>query len=129
MLCANLSLMSVRFSVLKCLPGGGLSVQTRPGIQGHKSGYSNRTVYLDVDVTPKIEVVVSDLAPGGAWSLNVRTPTTVQSSVNYAAVNHLLESIGTQCSMAEVCHLIPNLPIFKVSFSFIVSDASFPSSV
>jgi hypothetical protein len=78
---------SPMFSVLKRPPTGGLSVQTRPGVKGNKSGYSNRTVYLDVDVTPKIEVVVSDLTPGGAWSLNFRTPTTVDTPMNSSAVS------------------------------------------
>ena len=50
-------------------------------------GYAARTVYLDLDVTPKIEVVVSDLTPGGAWSLGVRMPTTVNTSESCAAVN------------------------------------------
>lgn len=75
------------FSVLKRPATGGLAVQTRPGIPVNKTGYSNRTVYLDVDATPKIEVVVSDLTHGGTWSLKLRTPTTVQTSVNYAAVS------------------------------------------
>ena len=74
------------FSVLKRPPAGGLSVQTRAGVKGNKSGYANRTVYLDVDVTPKIEVVVSDLTPGGAWALHIKTPTTVQTPVNCRAV-------------------------------------------
>lgn len=75
------------FSVIKRPKDGGISVQTRPGVPDNRSGYANRTVYLDVDVTPKIEVVVSDLTPGGAWSLKFRTPTTVQTSVNYGAVS------------------------------------------
>jgi hypothetical protein len=75
------------FSVLKRPPAGGLSVQTRPGVKGNRSGYANRTVYLDVDVTPKIEVVVSDLTPGGAWSLHIKTPTTVETPVNCRAIS------------------------------------------
>ena len=81
------------FTVLKRPATGGLSVQIRPGFKGNKTGYSNRTVYLDVDVTPKIEVVVSDLTPGGAWSLRVRTPTTVQTMANCGAI-----SVGYQDS-------------------------------
>ena len=75
------------FAVLKRPATGGLSVQTRPGLKANRSGYSDRTVYLDVDVTPKIEVVVSDLTPGGAWSLHIKTPTTVQTPVNCRAVS------------------------------------------
>jgi hypothetical protein len=65
----------------------GLSVQTRPGGKANRTGYATRTIYLDVDVTPKIEVVVSDLTPGGVWSLRIKTPTTVQTHINYGAVN------------------------------------------
>ncbi len=61
---------------------GGLSVQTRPGGNANRTGSANRTVYLDVDVTPKIEVVVSDLSPGGAWSLQIKSPTTVDTPEN-----------------------------------------------
>ena len=75
------------FAVLKRPPTGGLSVQIRPGFKLNKTAYCNRTVYLDVDVTPKIEVVVSDLTPGGAWSLRIKTPTTVQTNVNCGAVS------------------------------------------
>jgi hypothetical protein len=75
------------FAVLKRPATGGLSVQTRPGVKGNRSGYANRTVYLDVDATPKLEVVVSDLTPGGAWSLRIRTPTTVQTMENCGAVS------------------------------------------
>jgi len=65
----------------------GLSVQTRPGGKADRTGYATKTVYLDVDATPKIEVVVSDLSPGGSWSLRIKTPTTVQTHINYGAVN------------------------------------------
>ena len=58
---------------------GGLSVEIRPDVQAHRGGYAGRWVFLDLDVTPKIEVVVSDLTPGGAWSLGVKMPTTVQT--------------------------------------------------
>ena len=75
------------FAVLKRPPTGGLSVQTRPGVKFNKTGYSNRTVYLDVDVTPQIEVVVSALTPGGAWSLYIKSPTTVQTPVNCRAIS------------------------------------------
>lgn len=75
------------FVVMKRPATGGLSVQIRPGVKANRSGYASRTVYLDVDATPKIEVVVSDLTPGGAWSLNFRTPTTVQTPENCSAVS------------------------------------------
>lgn len=61
---------------------GGISVEPR----GLKSGYAARTVYLDLEVTPKIEVVVSELTPGGTWSLGIRMPTTVNTPENCAAV-------------------------------------------
>ena len=75
------------FAVLKRPATGGISVQTRPGVKGNRSGYATRTVYLDVDATPKIEVVVSDLTPGGAWSLQIESPTTVQTPVNCRAIS------------------------------------------
>jgi len=61
---------------------GGLSVEAR----GPKGGYATRTVYLDLEVTPKIKVVVSELTPGGTWSLVVRMPTTVNTSENCGGV-------------------------------------------
>ena len=78
---------SAMFAVLKRPATGGLSVQTRPGVKGNRSGYATRTVYLDVDATPKIAVVVSDLTPGGAWSLRIKSPTTVQTPVNCRAIS------------------------------------------
>ena len=87
------------FSLQKRHPDGGLSVQTRPGVPGHRSGYVNRTVYLDLDLTPKIEVVVSDLTPGGAWSLNLKAPTTVNTPENSKSVSvpglHNINRTGT----------------------------------
>ena len=62
---------------------GGIAVEPREA----KAGYAARTVYLDLEVTPKIEVVVSELTPGGTWSLGVRMPTTVNTSESCAAVN------------------------------------------
>lgn len=58
---------------------GGLSFEIRPDVKPHSGGYVNRWVHLDLDVTPKIEVVVSELTPGGAWSLAVKMPTTVKT--------------------------------------------------
>ena len=65
---------------------GGLSFQIRPDVQAHVGGYVSRWVFLDLDVTPKIEVVVSDLTPGGAWSLGVKMPTTVKTMESSAGV-------------------------------------------
>ena len=66
---------------------GGLSVKLRAGVKPHRGGYASRWVFLDLDVTPKIEVVVSDLTPGGAWSLRVMMPTTVQTMESCGGVN------------------------------------------
>jgi hypothetical protein len=71
------------FAVVKGHPAGGLSVQSRP----ERNGYAFRTVYLDVDATPKIEVVVSDLTPAGAWSLNIKAPTTVNTPANARSIS------------------------------------------
>ena len=65
---------------------GGLSVEIRPDVKPHSGGYASRWVFLDLDVTPKIEVVVSDLTPGGAWSLVVHMPTTVKTMESSAGV-------------------------------------------
>lgn len=43
-------------------------------------GYANKVVHVDLDVTPKIEVVVNDLSPGGAWSLGIAMGSTVRTS-------------------------------------------------
>jgi len=60
----------------------GLSVTSRRGI----SDYASKVVYLDLDVTPKVEVVVSDLTPGGAWSLAVSMGSTVKTFENRGGV-------------------------------------------
>lgn len=46
---------------------------------GRAGAYASRVVHLDLEVTPKVEVVVSDLTPGGAWSLIVAMGSTVKS--------------------------------------------------
>ncbi len=48
--------------------------------------YASKVVYLDLAVTPKIEIVVSDLTPGGAWSLAVSMGSTVKSFENRRGV-------------------------------------------
>lgn len=68
------------FSQLTRLPDGGLKVSMRPGVKERYVGYANRWVYLDLDQTPKIEVVVSDVTPGKTWSLGVRMATTVNTT-------------------------------------------------
>lgn len=71
------------FAHLKWPAPGEISIEPRDA----RPGYAARTVYLDLAVTPKIEVVVSDLTPGGTWSLGVRMPTTVNTSENYASIH------------------------------------------
>jgi hypothetical protein len=53
----------------------GLSVTSERG----NADYASKLVYLDLDVTPKVEVVVSELTPGGAWSLGIAMGSTVKS--------------------------------------------------
>jgi len=53
----------------------GLSVTS-----GKRGAYASKVVYLDLDVTPKVEIVVSDLTPGGAWSLGIGMGSTVKTS-------------------------------------------------
>ncbi len=48
--------------------------------------YASKVVYLDLDVTPKIEIVVSDLTPGGAWSLAISMGSTVTPFENRGGV-------------------------------------------
>lgn len=43
------------------------------------NAYASKVVYLDLDVTPKVEIVVSDLTPGGAWSLAFAMGSTVRT--------------------------------------------------
>lgn len=52
----------------------GLSVTS-----GRAGAYASKVVYLDLDATPKIEITVSDLTPGGAWSLLVAMGSTVKT--------------------------------------------------
>ena len=52
----------------------GLSVTSGKG-----DAYASKVVYLDLDVTPKVEIVVSDLSPGGAWSLAIAMGSTVKT--------------------------------------------------
>ena len=56
----------------------GLSVTS-----GRGGGYAGKVVYLDLDVTPKVEIVVSDLSPGGSWSLGVAMGSTVKTFENH----------------------------------------------
>ena len=44
--------------------------------------YRSKTVMLDLSVTPKIEVVVSALTPGGMWSLTSKMGSTVNTYEN-----------------------------------------------
>ncbi len=60
----------------------GLSVTSWRGA----SDYASKVVYLDLDVTPKIEIVVSDLTPGGAWSLVISMGSTVKTFENRGGV-------------------------------------------
>lgn len=46
---------------------------------GREGAYAHKVVYLDLDATPKVEVVVSDLTPGGAWSLAIAMGSTVKT--------------------------------------------------
>lgn len=48
--------------------------------------YASKVVYLDLDVTPKIEIVVSDLTSGGAWSLAISMGSTVKTFENRGGV-------------------------------------------
>lgn len=52
----------------------GLSVTS-----GRSGAYASKVVYLDLDATPKVEIVVSDLTPGGAWSLAFAMGSTVKT--------------------------------------------------
>jgi GxGYxYP putative glycoside hydrolase C-terminal domain len=42
--------------------------------------YASKVVYVDLAVTPKIEIVVSELTPGGAWSLAIAMGSTIKAS-------------------------------------------------
>ena len=59
----------------------GLKVASAKTASARK-GYAFKTVYLDLAVTPKIEVIVSDLTPGGCWSLSINMGSTVKTSEN-----------------------------------------------
>lgn len=75
------------FVEMKRPEDGGLAVSIRPDANPQIGAYAVKWVYLDLDVTPKIEVVVSDLSPGGSWSLGVRMPTTVDTMESSGCVN------------------------------------------
>lgn len=55
----------------------GLSVTS-----GRAGGYSSKVVHLDLDATPKLEIVVSELSPGGAWSLPITMGSTIKTFEN-----------------------------------------------
>lgn len=59
----------------------GLSVTSRK-----RGAYASKVVYLDLDVTPKVEVVVSDLSAGGAWSLVIAMGSTIKTFENREGV-------------------------------------------
>ncbi len=46
---------------------------------GRSGAYASKVVHLDLDATPKVEIVVSDLTPGGAWSLAFGMGSTVKT--------------------------------------------------
>jgi hypothetical protein len=50
-----------------------------------RRSYAFRNVRLDLAVTPKIEVVVSDLTPGGCWSLEINMGSAVKTFENRTA--------------------------------------------
>ena len=54
----------------------GLSLTPRVG---QSSGFISKYVSLDLMVTPKVEIVISDLTPGGSWSFVVAMGSTVNT--------------------------------------------------
>ena len=59
------------------------------------NAYASKVVYLDLDVTPKVEIVVSDLTPGGAWSLAIAMGSTVKTFENRGGV--LVPGLTKEC--------------------------------
>ena len=59
----------------------GLSVTSTRG-----ECYAGKVVYLDLDVTPKVEIVVSDVTAGGAWSLGVAMGSSIKTFENHGKV-------------------------------------------
>ena len=62
------------FAEAKHSETNGLSV-----ISGRANSYASKVVYLDLAETPKVEIVVSDVSPGGAWSLAITMGSTVKT--------------------------------------------------
>jgi len=59
----------------------GLSVTS-----GRANAYASKVIYLDLDVTPKVEIAVSELTPGAAWSLAISMSSTVKTFENRGGV-------------------------------------------
>jgi hypothetical protein len=72
---------SEMFVKMKHSGTNGLSVTSGKG-----GSYASKVVYLDLDVTPMVEIVVSDLTPGGAWSLGIAMGSTVKTFENRGGV-------------------------------------------
>ena len=72
---------SEMFVKMKRSDANGLSVTS-----GRAESYAGKRVYLDLEVTPKVEVVVSEVSEGGSWSLGVSMGSTVNTFENRGGV-------------------------------------------
>ena len=78
---AGMSGWSEMFVRMRNSGTNGLSVTS-----ARANSYAGKVVYLDLDMTPKVEIVVSDLTPGGAWSLGISMGSTVKTFENRGGV-------------------------------------------
>lgn len=74
------------------LGSNGLSITPTfmPGVPAETT-YYGRTVNLDLSVTPKLEVVISDLTPGGVWTMGLAMGSTLHTyqDRNYTRISGL----------------------------------------
>jgi len=68
-----------------CKSPEGLKIATAKSARAERA-YAFKSVYLDLAVTPKIEVAVSDLTLGGCWSLSINMGSTVKTFENRGAM-------------------------------------------
>lgn len=109
--------------------------------------YRSKTVMLDLSVTPKIEVVVSALTPGGVWSLPLKMGSKVNTyesrngilvpgltnmtttgtfTVDLAATGLLNPTLGI--ASLRICPMTPDTTVTVKSIRFLDANGNDPTT-
>ncbi|MEY4242772.1 MAG: hypothetical protein RLZZ245_357 [Verrucomicrobiota bacterium] len=109
--------------------------------------YRSKTVMLDLSVTPKIEVVVSALTPGGMWSLTSKMGSTVNTyesrngilvpgltnmtttgtfTVDLAASGLFTPTVGI--ATLRICPMTPDTTVTVKSIRFLDANGNDPTT-